>query len=171
MWTGLNNYFVCVLVLCTQANMMFVMLLWVCIHTGQAEKLAWPRWESNPRTCCAAHIVHYCQQYCYTRFRLNNVIQYCWQMWTMWAAQHCSILLNSRLIIFTRVGGVRPLTGPFYRVAALSVPTWFSKESNAGLDRSMFVLIAFFLQYDNLQQESSQMFQLDMRFTEISGYF
>jgi hypothetical protein len=43
----------CVLVLCTnactQVNMMFVMLLWVCIHTGQAEKLAWPQWESNPR--------------------------------------------------------------------------------------------------------------------------
>jgi ABC-type branched-subunit amino acid transport system permease subunit len=31
-------YFLCVLVLCTQVNMMFVMLLWVCIHTGQAEK-------------------------------------------------------------------------------------------------------------------------------------
>jgi hypothetical protein len=42
-----GDYFV--LVLCTQVNMMFVMLLWVCIHTGQAEKLAWPRWESNPR--------------------------------------------------------------------------------------------------------------------------
>jgi hypothetical protein len=37
----------CVLVLYTQVNKMFVMLLWVCIHTGQAEKLAWPRWESN----------------------------------------------------------------------------------------------------------------------------
>ena len=23
--------------------------LTVCIHTGQAEKLAWPLWESNPR--------------------------------------------------------------------------------------------------------------------------
>jgi hypothetical protein len=40
-------YFLCVLVLCTQVNM-FVMLLWVCIHTGQAEKFAWLRWESNP---------------------------------------------------------------------------------------------------------------------------
>ena len=39
----------CVLVLCTQVNMMFAMLLWVCIHTGQAEKLAWPRWESKAR--------------------------------------------------------------------------------------------------------------------------
>ena len=39
----------CVSVLCTQVNMMFVMLLWVCIHTGQAETFAWPRWESNPR--------------------------------------------------------------------------------------------------------------------------
>jgi hypothetical protein len=38
----------CVLVLCTQVNMMFVMLLRVCIHTGQTEKFAWPRWESNP---------------------------------------------------------------------------------------------------------------------------
>jgi hypothetical protein len=25
------------------------MLLWGYIHTGQAEKLAWPRWESNLR--------------------------------------------------------------------------------------------------------------------------
>jgi hypothetical protein len=41
----------CVLVLYTQVNMMFVMLLWVCIHTGQAEKLAWPRWESNSANC------------------------------------------------------------------------------------------------------------------------
>jgi hypothetical protein len=32
--------------LCTQVNMMFVMLLWLCIHTGQAEKFAWARWES-----------------------------------------------------------------------------------------------------------------------------
>jgi hypothetical protein len=28
-----------VLVLCTQVNMIFVMLLWVCIHTGQAWKI------------------------------------------------------------------------------------------------------------------------------------
>jgi hypothetical protein len=33
-------------VLCTQVNMMFVMLLWVYIHTGQAEKFAWPRWQN-----------------------------------------------------------------------------------------------------------------------------
>jgi hypothetical protein len=38
----------CVL-LCTQVNMMFVVLLWVFIHTGQAGMFAWPRWESNPR--------------------------------------------------------------------------------------------------------------------------
>jgi hypothetical protein len=35
--------------LCTQVNIIFLMLLWVYIHTGQAEKFAWPRWESNPR--------------------------------------------------------------------------------------------------------------------------
>ena len=44
----LHDYFVCVGVRYS-VNMMFVMLLLVCIHTGQAEKLAWPRWESNPR--------------------------------------------------------------------------------------------------------------------------
>ena len=31
--------FSAVLVLCTQVNMMFVMLLWVYIHTGQAWKI------------------------------------------------------------------------------------------------------------------------------------
>jgi hypothetical protein len=25
----------------------------------------------------------------------NNIEQYCWQVWTTWAAKHCSILLNS----------------------------------------------------------------------------
>ena len=30
-------WYLCVLVLCTQVNMMFVMLPWVCNHTGQAE--------------------------------------------------------------------------------------------------------------------------------------
>ena len=39
--------------LCNQVNMMFVMLLWVCIHTGQPKKFPWPRWESNPR--CSAN--------------------------------------------------------------------------------------------------------------------
>jgi hypothetical protein len=48
-------------------------------------------------------VVNNIEQNCYTRFRLNNIVQYCWQVWTMWAAQHCSILIDSRLIIFTRV--------------------------------------------------------------------
>jgi hypothetical protein len=47
--TFYEDTFLCLLMLCTQVNMMFVMLLWVCIHTGQAEKFAWPWWESNPR--------------------------------------------------------------------------------------------------------------------------
>ena len=33
-----HDFFVLVLVLCTQVNMMFVMSLWVCIHTGQSWK-------------------------------------------------------------------------------------------------------------------------------------
>jgi hypothetical protein len=30
-------FFVCVLMLCTQVNIMFLRLLWVYIHIGQAE--------------------------------------------------------------------------------------------------------------------------------------
>jgi hypothetical protein len=37
-----DDYFVCVGVMYSGE---YMMLLWVCIHTGQAEKLAWPRWE------------------------------------------------------------------------------------------------------------------------------
>jgi hypothetical protein len=35
----------CVLILCTQVNIMFLMLHWVYIYiyTGQAKKLAWPQ--------------------------------------------------------------------------------------------------------------------------------
>jgi hypothetical protein len=43
------------------------------------------------------------EQYCYTRFSINNIVQFCWQVWTTWAAKHCSILLNSGLSVFTRV--------------------------------------------------------------------
>jgi hypothetical protein len=28
---------------------------------------------------------------------LFNIVQYCWQLWTMWAAKHCSILFSSIL--------------------------------------------------------------------------
>jgi hypothetical protein len=48
-------------------------------------------------------VVHNIEQYCYTRFRLNNIVQYCWQVWTTWAAKHCSILLSSGLGIFCHV--------------------------------------------------------------------
>jgi hypothetical protein len=43
------------------------------------------------------------EQYCYTRFRLDNIVQYCWQVWTMWAAKHCSVLLSNGLGVFCRV--------------------------------------------------------------------
>jgi hypothetical protein len=48
-------------------------------------------------------VVNNIEQYCYTRFRLNNTVQYCWQVWTTWAAKHCSILLSSGLGVFCRV--------------------------------------------------------------------
>ena len=60
--------------------------------------------ENRMQQCCAAHIVHSCQQYCSALlhviagwFRLNNAEQYCWQLWTMWAAQHCCILFSTTL--------------------------------------------------------------------------
>jgi hypothetical protein len=45
-------------------------------------------------------VVNNIGQYCYTRFRFNNIVQYCWQVWTTWAAKHCSILLSSGLGVF-----------------------------------------------------------------------
>ena len=36
-------------VLCERRLSMYVTVLWVCIHPGQAQKFARPRWESNPR--------------------------------------------------------------------------------------------------------------------------
>jgi hypothetical protein len=54
-------------------------------------------------------VVNNIEEYCYTRFRLNSIVQCCWQVWTTWAAKHCSILLNSGLSIFTCVGQDRTL--------------------------------------------------------------
>ena len=43
---------------------MFVMSLLVCIHTGQAEKIAWPRWDrtrdlwdNSPMLCQLSYVV------------------------------------------------------------------------------------------------------------------
>jgi hypothetical protein len=49
-------------------------------------------------------VVNNIEKYCYTRFGLNNIVQYCWQVWTTWAAKHCTILLSSGLGVFCRVG-------------------------------------------------------------------
>ena len=79
--------------------------------------------ENSDEQCFAAHIVQCCQQYwtsCWAwiqpAIRCNNVKQYCWQPWTMWAAKHCSILFSSgqnRLFIFGCV--VTPLwSGIFF---------------------------------------------------------
>ena len=60
--------------------------------------------ENRMQQCCAAHIVHSCQQYCSAllslnqpAIRCNNAEQYCWQLWTIWAAQHCCILFSTTL--------------------------------------------------------------------------
>jgi hypothetical protein len=56
-------------------------------------------------------LVNNIEQYCYTRFRLNDIVQYCWQVWTTWAAKHWSILLSNGLGVFCRVcmAGVAPI--------------------------------------------------------------
>jgi hypothetical protein len=33
----------------------------------------------------------------------QNIVQYCWQVWTTWAAKHCSVLLSSGLSVFCHV--------------------------------------------------------------------
>ena len=53
--TGKEIYLKYVLIpfIATEFPILIVVLLWVCIHTGQAENYAWPLWESNlrPLTC------------------------------------------------------------------------------------------------------------------------
>jgi hypothetical protein len=45
--------------------------------------------------CCprCSHL----SQYCWVWIGCNNIVQCCWQLWTMWAAKHCSILFSSIL--------------------------------------------------------------------------
>jgi hypothetical protein len=62
--------------------MMFFMLLWVYIHTEQAEKLAWPRWESNP-------------VWIYTQSNIKNIIF----TWVHNIKTHTKKLLGSLLWI------------------------------------------------------------------------
>ena len=53
------------------------------------------------------NIVQHCWAWIKPTIKCNNAEQYCWQHWTMWAAQHCSRLVSSilnRLGVFTRVG-------------------------------------------------------------------
>jgi hypothetical protein len=51
-------------------------------------------------------VVNSIGQYCYTQFRLNNIVQYCSILLTSVnnvAGTHCSILLNSGLSAFSCV--------------------------------------------------------------------
>jgi hypothetical protein len=42
-------------------------------------------------------LVNNIEQCCWTWIGCNNIVQYCWQLWTTWAAKHCSILFSSEL--------------------------------------------------------------------------
>jgi hypothetical protein len=42
-------------------------------------------------------LVNDIEQCCWAWIGCNNIVQYCWQLWTMWAAKHCSILFSSVL--------------------------------------------------------------------------
>jgi hypothetical protein len=63
-------------------------------------------WKQDWTMFCCPHCSYLSgniEQYCYTRFRLKNIVQYCWQLWTTWAAKHCSVLLSNGLGVFCRV--------------------------------------------------------------------
>jgi hypothetical protein len=55
-----------VLVLCTQVNMVFVMLHWVCIHTENAWKICLPT--------VARHIFQACMVWIHTQSNITNII-------------------------------------------------------------------------------------------------
>ena len=71
--------------------------------------------ENKIEQCCAAHIIQCCQQYCSALLhpiagliQTKQLVQYCWQHWIMWAAQHYSILFSiaqNRLCNFCCVHG------------------------------------------------------------------
>jgi hypothetical protein len=42
-------------------------------------------------------LVNNIEQYCLAWIGCNNIVQYCWQLWTMWVAKHCSTLFSSVL--------------------------------------------------------------------------
>jgi hypothetical protein len=42
-------------------------------------------------------LVNNVEQCCWAWIGCNNIVQYCSQLWTMWAAKHCSILFSSVL--------------------------------------------------------------------------
>jgi hypothetical protein len=42
-------------------------------------------------------LVNNIEQCCSAWIGCNNIVQYCWQLWTMWAAKHYSILFSSVL--------------------------------------------------------------------------
>jgi hypothetical protein len=64
-------------------------------------------------------VVNNIEQCCWAWIGCNNIVQYCWQLWTMWAAKYCSILFSSileNLIVFSRT--VKVGTKPFYEVVS-----------------------------------------------------
>jgi hypothetical protein len=42
-------------------------------------------------------LVNNIEQSCWAWIGCNNIVQYCWKLWTKWAAKHCSILFSSVL--------------------------------------------------------------------------
>jgi hypothetical protein len=69
---------------------------WECItytaKNGQVVAILMKTGLNNALLPTLFTVVNNIEQYCYTRFRLNNIVQYCWQVWTTWAAKHYSIL-------------------------------------------------------------------------------
>jgi hypothetical protein len=60
---------------------------WTCCSTGL----------NNVLLPMLFTLVNNIEQCCWAWIGCNNIVQYCWQLWTMWVAKHCSILFSSVL--------------------------------------------------------------------------
>ena len=84
----------------------FLWLLWSCFlsitivvkinYKAENEKLVATFLETginNVLLLIMFIVVNNNVQHCDARLSLNSIVSYCWQLWTMWASQYCSILL------------------------------------------------------------------------------
>ena len=79
-------------------------------------------------------VVNNIEQYCWGWMACNNVVHHCWQPWTMWAAQHCSILFITTL---QQVDDFLPCSN-LTQSQHGSSPTWAAIDWNIGFIWSLW---------------------------------